>query len=96
MATQTQTQAAVDDVTAQISPEQAAWDEEEFLGRQSSLRLAGSPLQQQVCRAASDYYYAVQDTEFAEMYGGVERFKREMFALVDQWNGALNEGMSHE
>jgi len=93
---ETQTQAAVDDVTAEISPEQAVWDEEEFRGRQSSLRLAGSPLQQQVCRAASDYYYAVQDPEFAEMYGGVDRFKREMFALVDQWRGALNEAIPNE
>lgn len=93
---ETQTQATVDDAAAQISPEQAAWDEEEFRGRQSSLCLAGSPLQQQFCRAASDYYYAVQDPLFAEMYGGVERFKREMFALVDQWRSALNEAMSHE
>ncbi|MFV0595422.1 hypothetical protein [Shewanella sp.] len=93
---ETQTQAAIDDAAAQISPEQAAWDEEEFRGRQWLLRLAGSPLQQQVCRAASDYYYAVQDPEFAEMYGGVERFKREMFALVDQWYSALNEEALNE
>ncbi len=73
--------------------DEQSFEEWEFNQRQAISTLAGSDLQREVCRVASDYYYAVQNPLFAEMYGGAEVFKRQLFSLIDQWKEALYEAL---
>lgn len=45
----------------------------------------GLSLQSIICFAASDYKHACNNSKFAEEYGGVSKFKYELFTLVLTW-----------
>lgn len=117
-----QTQTAVDDAAAQISPEQAAYrdayqaayqdaykvayreaydaafdavppllamHDPEFPDaseRAEALKADHMRLEKIICHSASDYYCATKRPEFANHYGGIERFRETLFKLLDEWH----------
>ena len=48
-------------------------------------------IEERIAEAASDYKTALGNEGFAAEYGGVDKLRDELFALVDEWGMATNE-----
>lgn len=48
-------------------------------------------LEQRIVEAASDYKMGVANDGFAEQYGGLAALRNELFKLVIEWEGEVDE-----
>jgi len=57
--------------------------------RTAALKADNMRLEKIICFSASDYYAATKRPELAAHYGGLERYRAELFKLLDEWHSGL-------
>ena len=47
-------------------------------------------IEERIAEAASDYKMGIENDGFACEYGGVDKLRADLFALVEEWEGEID------